>query len=135
MPKALLSREDTRNSITGLEAFARDRMLMQGKQVPSSKLRITHLVLLGGVLVAGCQLESPTQSSTPEKESVAPSSPAASRNDAEPEVKPGMSMADVKKIKGTPKETRHDHGPNDSELDFWVYDDQTVKFQDGKVVE
>lgn len=110
-------------------------MLMQCDQVSSTQMRIALLVLLGGVLIAGCQPESPPHSSTPENEAVAPSSSAASRNDAAPEVKPGMSMADVKKIKGTPKDTRHDHGPNNSELDFWVYEDMTVKFQDGKVVE
>lgn len=99
------------------------------------EMKIAPLLLLAGVLIAGCQSETTTQTAAPNNEASADSNTAKPSGDTAAEIKTGMSMADVKKIKGAPKDTKHDHGPNDSELDFWVYDDHTVKFQDGKVVE
>ncbi|MCA0360118.1 MAG: hypothetical protein LCH41_03595 [Armatimonadetes bacterium] len=122
-------------------------------------MKIAPLLLLAGVLIAGCQSETATQTDTPNSGASASGNPAkpsgetatqtdtsnsgASASDNTPKpsgdtasgVKPGMSMADVKKIKGAPKDTKHDHGPNGSEIDLWIYADQTVKFQDGKVVD
>jgi hypothetical protein len=104
-------------------------------------MKFLPLMLLLGLLAVGCQSSAPTTEATTQQSSTAKEStqPAQANGESAAEtseaVKPGMSMAEVKKIKGAPKDTRHDHGPNNSELDFWVYDDQTVKFQDGKVVE
>ncbi len=107
--------------------------------------------LVAAAMVAGCQSEAPATENAPEpapvttETSATTEAPAAATEapttDAEATpasgeaVTVGMTMADVKKAKGTPKDTRHEHGPSGSEIDFWVYEDQTVKFQDGKVVE
>jgi hypothetical protein len=95
-------------------------------------------LVIFGFLIAGCQPEAPTEPA--KAESAAPTTaasadPAEPKKEAEATVKPGMSMADVKKILGAPNETKHEHGPAGSELDFWVYATRTVKFQDGKDVE
>jgi PBP1b-binding outer membrane lipoprotein LpoB len=97
-------------------------------------VKIIPLLLIVAISVAGCQSEAPAPEPEAKKEtSVSTSEPESKKKEAAVEV--GMSMADVKKIKGAPKETKHAHGPNDAELDLWVYTDQTVKFQDGKVVD
>lgn len=111
-------------------------------------MKFASLLLVAAGLLAGCQSASePPAPSTEEKPEAAasamespssssPSQPAASEpaETSADQVTPGMSMADVKKIKGAPKDTKHDHGPDNSELDFWIYDDVTVQFKDGKVV-
>jgi hypothetical protein len=99
------------------------------------------LALLTTICVAGCQSpesapESPAKAevSTTPKETApenAPTEPVASETKAV--VAAGMDMAEVKKLKGAPKDTKHEHGPNGSEVDLWIYDDETVRFQDGKV--
>lgn len=102
-------------------------------------MKLAPIFLLIGILVAGCQSGTPEASQKAESAasgSSATSDPGLSAKDSGKEgIKPGMNMADVKKIKGAPKDTKHDHGPNDSEIDLWIYEDQTVKFQNGKVVE
>lgn len=98
-------------------------------------MKLAPFILVTGLLISGCQSEPATQDAAPKSEATSTGSSVESASDAASEIKVGMSMVDVKKIKGAPKDTKHDHGPNDSELDFWVYEDQTVKFQDGKVVE
>jgi outer membrane protein assembly factor BamE (lipoprotein component of BamABCDE complex) len=96
-------------------------------------MKAAWLLVVVGVLIVGCQSENAGTGAEPSS-STSTSASAGTPGQAS-QVKPGMSMADVKKIMGAPKSTRHDHGPNNSELDFWVYDDITVKFQDGKVAE
>lgn len=96
------------------------------------------LPLLFAVLVlAGCQGAAEESSTTPS--STATSEPAKPTDVATPtadaKITVGMSMADVKKIKGAPNETKHAHGAAGEEIDHWIYSDQTVRFSNGKVAE
>jgi PBP1b-binding outer membrane lipoprotein LpoB len=92
------------------------------------------VLLLAGFVLVGCQSEAPTTEPAP-KTSTSETTKTEPTVETAAKVEPGMSMADVKKILGAPKETKHEHGSGGAELDFWVYADQTVKFDGGKVVE
>lgn len=98
-------------------------------------MKFAPLLLLSGILIAGCNSKPAAEAPAPSSNPTTTESAPASGTETVAEITTGMTMADVKKIKGAPTDTKHDHGPNGSELDFWVYDDITIKFQDGKVVE
>lgn len=111
-----------------------------GRIVGMPRSMILSLVLLlMGTLTIGCQVkggesgDKPQSNVSPEK-STAPS-PSEEAGAEAGTIKPGMDMAEVKKLKGVPKETKHEHGSGGSEIDIWVYEGQTVTFTDGKVSE
>ena len=88
--------------------------------------------------IAGCQSEPPAPvegKDSTSKSSAASGSQGEATAVAIAKIRPGMDMSEVKKLKGTPKDTKHEHGAQGAEIDLWIYDDETVKFQDGKVVE
>ena len=103
-------------------------------------MKITPLVWVAGIVLLGCQsapapAEPETKTAppaTPSTEAVTPATSGATKS-----VKAGMTMQEVHSVKGDPKSTQHQHGagPGGSEIDLWVYEDQTIRFQDGKVVE
>lgn len=103
----------------------------------SMTLGLAFLVL--GALNVGCQGQEGVQSSnepsanSSQKLTEPAASPEASADSSQ--VKPGMDMTEVKKLKGVPKETKHEHGAGDAEIDIWIYEDQTVTFTNGKVSE
>lgn len=100
--------------------------------------RMKALPLLFAVLVlAGCQGAAEESSTTPPSTTTSePAKPTdAATPTADAKITPGMSMADVKKIKGAPNETKHEHGAAGEEVDLWIYSDQTVRFSNGKVAE
>jgi hypothetical protein len=82
----------------------------------------------------GCQSsEVESEASAPtnaSEQAAAPSGEkeAASSDDA---ITAGMEMADVKKIKGAPNSTAHEHGAGGAEIDIWKYDDGEVRFVNG----
>lgn len=76
--------------------------------------------------------ESTNQSSTTETQNSVSSEVEPADSMVE-KIEPGMNMADVKKIKGAPDDTAHEHGEGGSEVDIWKYKDGDVKFVDGKV--
>lgn len=89
----------------------------------------TILVLLCTLSVLiGCQSED--NLSNPDQNSTSVEGSASTTSD---EVTEGMEMADVKKIKGAPDDTRHEHGDEGAEIDIWVYGSEEVRFVDGKV--
>lgn len=103
----------------------------------SKILSLALLVLAVGLV--GCQGQE-TEQATNGQPSVAaekPSTPVASSESSSSSsaLKPGMDMAEVKKLKGVPKETKHEHGAGGAELDIWIYEDQTVTFTNGKIAE
>ncbi|NUL82063.1 MAG: hypothetical protein HUU60_04975 [Armatimonadetes bacterium] len=106
---------------------------------------ITLLVVL---LLSGCQKDSTETTATTDDSArtttTAPASTEAtgSTDSSTPatateatEVKAGMDMAEVKKLRGAPKEAKHEHGPGGAEIDIWVYEDREVRFEGGKVVD
>lgn len=103
-----------------------------------SKILSLALLMLAVGLI-GCQGQEPEQASA-EQPSVAAEKPSTPTASSEPSasssvIKPGMDMAEVKKLKGVPKETKHEHGAGGAELDIWIYEDQTVTFSNGKIAE
>lgn len=91
--------------------------------------------MLLSIFLVACQSsvdESTNQTSTTETPSSA-SSEVAPADSAAEKIEPGMNMADVKKIKGAPDDTAHEHGEGGSEVDIWKYKDGDVKFVNGKV--
>ncbi len=103
-------------------------------------MKVTVLLLvLVSVFLVGCQGEDTgvagDEASTSVTEGGATSASAPGQKDGENAVSAGMEMADVKKIKGTPDETRHEHGTDGEEVDIWVYGTEEVRFVDGKVGE
>lgn len=103
-----------------------------------SKILSTAIAMLG-VFVIGCQGQEAAPKET-EQASVSSNKPTETPTAPEAVAKtsvakPGMDMAEVKKLKGVPKETKHEHGPAGAELDIWVYDDETITFTNGKIAE
>jgi hypothetical protein len=86
--------------------------------------------------LVGCQNSDSVPETTSTQEAATPTSAPSEQPKGDPSAKVavGMGMADVKKLKGAPRDTKHEHGPNGSEIDIWIFDDETVRFQDGKVV-
>jgi hypothetical protein len=97
-------------------------------------LPLALFLVLGAV---GCQSSDSVPETSTKQEATRPASASADHpeGDSPAKVTAGMGMADVKKLKGAPKDTKHEHGPNGSEIDLWIFDDETVRFQDGKVVQ
>jgi hypothetical protein len=97
-------------------------------------LPLALFFVLGSV---GCQSSDSVPESTTKQEATTSTSASSEqpKGDSPAKVTAGMGMADVKKLKGAPKDTKHEHGPNGSEIDIWIFDDETVRFQDGKVVQ
>jgi len=92
-------------------------------------MKYLPLVLLAALWLGGCQ------SPPAEAETAAAANPTASAA----EVRAGMSMEQVHKLLGDPKEVRHEHAPGQShgsgdEIDVWIYADKEVRFVNGKVV-
>lgn len=97
-------------------------------------------LMLAVLVLGGCQGAAEDSSSTstnpPSTTTSEPAKPTdAAMPTADAKITVGMSMADVKKIKGAPNETKHEHGAAGEEVDLWIYPDQTVRFSNGKVAE
>lgn len=91
---------------------------------------LVYLALFSALVVFGC-------GSPAENTGDAPASTTSS-GDAEPsqgELKVGMDVAEVKRIKGAPDESRHEHGPAGEEIDVWIWKDVSATISDGKVIE
>jgi len=98
-------------------------------------MKLTFLALVVIVLISGCQSEPASQDAEPKSGTTTANKTSEPTGQADSEIKQGMEMAAVKKLKGAPKDTKHEHGANGAEIDFWIYDDLTVKFENGKVIE
>lgn len=97
------------------------------------KMKILYLLpLLAMVCLCGCQAAE-EEPSTGGSESA--TSKASESTDTSTAIEAGMEMADVKKIKGAPDHTRHEHGDEGAEIDIWVYGSEEIRFVDGKVEE
>jgi PBP1b-binding outer membrane lipoprotein LpoB len=105
-----------------------------------ARMKLTSLLLLAVLALSGCQSASTTTETETKPEPPATASPepvTPAPAETAKTVKPGMTMQEVHAMKGAPKESKHQHGagPGGSEIDLWVYEDQTIRFQVGKVVE